>query len=142
MADATDDDQHIEKAVLLAGLDSIDTPPHFLSEPIATATRRTAQQLRIVLISSLFDTSDVNRPGAAVGTRRWDAVQSMLTYIYVQAMKVAQEMGKILMDVDVLLKGQHDPLSESIAADAEVLFRSEQYFPSSCSSVFISVTSR
>ena len=125
MADATDNGEHVRKAVLLAGLDSIDTPPHFLSEPVAAATRSASQQLRIVLISPLFDTDNAEHLGAAVGTKRWDAVQSTLTYVYVQAMKVAQEMGNILMDVDVLLKGQHDSLSESITADAEVLFRSE-----------------
>lgn len=106
--DATPEDSElVHKAVLLASLDNIDEPPHFLSSPIAAAAAKTVQQLRIVIYSPLFDTENPERPAAAIGTRRWDAVQSTLTYLYVQAMKVAQEMGKILMDVDVLLKGAH-----------------------------------
>lgn len=120
-----DHTDQVHKAVLLASLHDIDAPPHFLSSPIAAAAAKTSQQLRIVLYSHLFNTDNPQRPSAAVGTRRWDAVQSTLTYVYVQAMKVAQEMGRILMDVDVLLKGEHEPLSETITADAEVIFRSE-----------------
>ena len=126
--DATPEDSElVHKAVLLASLDNIDKPPHFLSSPIAAAAAKTVQQLRIVIYSPLFDTENPERPSAAIGTRRWDAVQSTLTYLYVQAMKVAQQMGKILMDVDVLLKGAHEPLSDSVTEDAEVIFRSGSF---------------
>ncbi|KAI0345333.1 Nucleotidylyl transferase [Trametopsis cervina] len=123
MSSRPDEIEVVQKSLILARLDRIDKPPHELSSPIATATSKTVQQLRIVLFSPLFNKDDVERPSAALGTKHWDAVQSTLTYVYVQAMKVAQEMGKILMDVDVLLKGEEEPLSESITKDAEVVFR-------------------
>ncbi|KAI0763683.1 hypothetical protein BC629DRAFT_1543037 [Irpex lacteus] len=98
-------------------------PPHTLSSPIAIAASKTTQQLRIVLISPSFDKENAESPSAAVGTKRWDAVQRTLTYVYVQAMKVAQEMDRILMDVDVLLKGERETINEQITADAEVIYR-------------------
>ncbi|KAF7796694.1 hypothetical protein EIP86_007877 [Pleurotus ostreatoroseus] len=110
------------KAVLLAHLDDIACAPHFLAAPIRTAAGLTAQQLRIVLVSPCFDT-DAPLGTAARGTARWDEVQATLTYVYVQATKVAQEMGKILMDVDVLLQGEREPLPEAVAADVRTLYR-------------------
>ena len=118
----------VQKAVLLASVENIDHPPHTLSSPIAIAASKTTQQLRIVLISPSFDKENANEPSAAIGTKRWDAVQRTLTYIYVQAMKVAQEMDRILMDVDVLLKGERESISEKVTADAEVIYRSECIF--------------
>ena len=125
MATRSEDIEEVQKAILIARVNNIDRPPYSLSSPIAVAASKTVQQLRIVLISPSFNKENADQPGSAIGTKRWDAVQSILTYVYVQAMKVAQEMGKILMDVDVLLKGEHETLSESITADAEVVFRSE-----------------
>ena len=116
--DATD------KSYLLARLDSVDVVPHFLAKPITIATRNTAKQLRIVLVSPLFDADRAERP-SALGTTRWDDVQSILTYVYVQATKVAQEMGKILMDVDVLLKGEGEALPASVTDDVQIMYRCE-----------------
>lgn len=132
--DATlEDVELVHRAILLASLDSVDKPPHFLSVPIATAVSRTSRQLRIVLYSPLFSTENPERPEVAVGTKRWDAVQSTLTFLYVEAMKVAQETGKILMDVDVLLKGAHEPLQDTIIKDAEVVYRGASHLkPASC----------
>lgn len=120
-----EDIEEARKAVLLARVENIDQPPHTLSSPIAIAASKTTQQLRIVLISPSFDKENAESPSAAVGTKRWDAVQRTLTYVYVQAMKVAQEMDRILMDVDVLLKGERETISEQVTADAEVIYRSE-----------------
>ncbi|KAI0705871.1 Nucleotidylyl transferase [Cytidiella melzeri] len=122
-----------QKAVLFARLESIDKAPHCLSSPIAVAASKTVQTLRIVLVSPLFDLENAHYRSAAIGTKRWDAVQSTLTYVYVQAMKVAQEMGRILMDVDVLLKGEHESLPSDITADAEIIYRSDD--DHSCSPV-------
>lgn len=125
MTTNSEDIKEALKAVLLARVDNIDQPPHILSSPIAIVASKTTQQLRIVLISPSFDKEHSESPSAAVGTKRWDAVQRTLTYVYVQAMKVAQEMDRILMDVDVLLKGEREAISEQITADAEVIYRSE-----------------
>ena len=53
----------------------------------------------------------------------WDDVQRLLTYVYVQATKVAQDMDKVLLDVDVLLKGFDEDLSSEVAMGMEVVFR-------------------
>lgn len=118
-----DDGGSYHKTYLLARLDSVDVVPHFLSGPISSATRITLGQLRIVLVSPLFDTRDSTEGPSALGTTRWDNVQSILTYVYVQATKVAQELNRILMDIDVLLLGQNDTLPESVTTDAQLLCR-------------------
>ena len=120
--------EHVDRALLLATLRNVDSAPHFLAGPIATAAAQAAQGLRIVLVSPLFDASSADyqshRP-TALGTRHFDRVQSVLTYVYVQVTKVAQEMGKILMDVDVLLKGEDEPLPESVTTNAQLTYRGE-----------------
>ena len=125
MATRLEDIEEVQKAILFARVNNIDRPPYSLSSPIAVAASKTVQQLRIVLISPSFNKDNADQPGSAIGTKRWDAVQRTLTYIYVQAMKVAQEMDKILMDVDVLLQGENEQISESAISDAEVIYRSE-----------------
>jgi pantetheine-phosphate adenylyltransferase len=116
-----------DRAVLLAGVRNVDGVPHFLAGPVATAASKTTQFLRIVLVSPLFDAASAdlaNHRPTALGTRRFDDVQRVLTYVYVQATRVAQEMGKILMDVDVLLRGTDEPLEASVPADAQVIYQS------------------
>lgn len=112
----------VDKSVLFAVLDNIDFVPHFLARPISIAASNTVKQLRIVLVSPVFN-ADQAEGRSALGTNRWDDVQSTLTYVYVQATKVAQEMGKILMDVDVLLKGEKDTLPDSVCKDVHTVFR-------------------
>ncbi|KAK7693750.1 hypothetical protein QCA50_003322 [Cerrena zonata] len=105
----------VDSAVLISTLDSIDYPPYHLASSITLATRSTVRQLRIILVSPLFNPSppaDFESGGSELQygvsrTSRWDEVQRLLTYVYVQATRVAQEMGRILMDVDVLLHGSN-----------------------------------
>ncbi|THH13863.1 hypothetical protein EW146_g6401 [Bondarzewia mesenterica] len=64
--------------------------------------------------------------GSAPGvfhTARWDDIQRLLTYVYVQATKVAQDMDKVLLEVDVLLKGFDENLHEGFGHDMEIAFR-------------------
>lgn len=129
MPETSDDVGIVDKAILVARLESVDSVPHFLADPVATAAAKTAQCLRIVLISPLFDPDtardeDSSERPTALGTARFDDVQRVLTYVYVQATKVAQEMNKILMDVDVLLQGQNEPLRESLVSDSQIIYRS------------------
>lgn len=56
-------------------------------------------------------------------TAQWDDVQSLLTFVYVQATKVAQDMGKVLMEVDVLLLGLVEEVSERLPRDIDVVLR-------------------
>ena len=117
-----DHGEQVDRALLLAALDTVDTVPSHLAGPVATAAAKTAQALRIVLVSPLFDAGS---QASALGTARFYDVQRVLTYVYVQATAVAQEMGKILMDVDVLLQGADEPLREDVAADAQVVYQGE-----------------
>ena len=55
----------------------------------------------------------------------WDEVQRLLTYVYVQATKVAQDLDRVLMEVDVLLKGFDEDLPEELGTGMEVAFRIE-----------------
>lgn len=111
-------------AVLIAPIKTIDTTPHHLASPIAIAAGKTQEHLRIVLVSSLFDPPAAESRGIS-RTERWDEVQRLLTYVYVQATKVAQEMNKVLMEIDVLLHGESNSIPESLASEAQQLFRGE-----------------
>ncbi|KAJ3993588.1 hypothetical protein F5050DRAFT_1714370 [Lentinula boryana] len=104
--------------LLLASLPSLSTP-HFLAPVIVSAANAASGRLCVVLFSRLFD------PDAISHTRNWDNVQRLLTYIYVQATKTAQDMDNPLLQVDVLLKGMsmQETLPEDIGEGCEVVYR-------------------
>ncbi|KAJ3984627.1 Nucleotidylyl transferase [Lentinula detonsa] len=104
--------------LLLASLPSLSTP-NSLVPVIVSAANAASGRLRIVLFSRLFD------PDAISHTRNWDNVQRLLTYIYVQATKTAQDMDNPLLQVDVLLKGMsmQETLPEDIGEGCEVVYR-------------------
>jgi len=112
----------VRRSALLASIDDLSQPPAFLSTAIWTATRQTTANLRIVLFSPLFD----GQPGAEQSdfshTGHWDEVQRLLTYVYVQATKVSQDMGRVLMDIDVLLKGTQEEILEQLTAGSERIY--------------------
>lgn len=122
--------ESVDRALLLATLPRLSTP-QFLAPVIAHATSMTRKRLVIVLFSRFFNTGtphshlDQGYPAsqAISHTGRWKAVQEILTYVYVQATKVAQNMGKVLMDVDILLKGMNEDVDENLGTDMEILFR-------------------
>ncbi|KAH7908881.1 hypothetical protein BJ138DRAFT_1156633 [Hygrophoropsis aurantiaca] len=109
-------------AILLATLDNLETP-HHLTALIASAAAATSQRLIIVLFSKLFNPPGGKDQAGISRTAAWDEVQRLLTFVYVQATKVAQDMGKILMDVDVLLKGLTEALPENFGSSLEACFR-------------------
>ncbi|KZV62157.1 Nucleotidylyl transferase [Peniophora sp. CONT] len=135
-----------KRSVLLATLPTLD-PPYFLAPAIATAARCTTDHLSIVLYSRLFSSGNSTRKRsqstASRHSRRsdgsvssissmdapishvalWDDVQRLLTYVYVAATQVAQELDRILFDVDVLLKGLDDELPEGFANGMQITFR-------------------
>lgn len=115
-----------ESTLLIAPLQTLESSPHYLSSPISVAASKTLKRLRIVLISSLFDAPSEQPSTSSRGvsrTDRWDEVQRLLTYVYVQATKVAQELGRILMDVDVLLQAESETVAEALGQDAHRIFR-------------------
>jgi len=68
--------------------------PHFLEPIIQLASRSTRDHLVILLFSAEFENH-----------LKWNGVQKLLTWVYVQSTVVAQDMGKVLLDVDVFLRG-------------------------------------
>ncbi|KZT26556.1 Nucleotidylyl transferase [Neolentinus lepideus HHB14362 ss-1] len=107
----------LDRALLLAHLESFEVA-HALGLAISHITARTRTRLLIVLVSELFNADKGISPTAA-----WDDVQRLLTYVYVQATRIAQEHDRVLMDVDVLLKGTADKLSEGLGDGMQRLFR-------------------
>lgn len=126
----------VRRSALIAELWDLHQPPTYLATAISTAARKTTDNLRIVLFSPLFDaqstpararTADPSRPSrrddnAFSYTGHFDEVQRLLTYVYVQATSVAQELGRVLVDIDVLLKGTQEPSPEELVRDAERVY--------------------
>ncbi|KAJ7449952.1 hypothetical protein FB451DRAFT_1287082 [Mycena latifolia] len=108
----------VESSVLYATLPALEVP-HFLAAAIAHAAQRTRTQLLIVLLADIFDAVHPVSP-----TATWNDVQQLLTFVYVQATKVAQDVGRLLMRVDVLLQAPHDTLPETLVLP-DVVFRVE-----------------
>ncbi|KAI5826059.1 regulator of mushroom formation [Schizophyllum commune Tattone D] len=91
----------VNKGLLLASIRSFE-PPDYLSAAISTCSHATKYHLTIVLYSRVFNVD----PDCTVNhAAHWDDVQKLLTRAYVAATKAAQDQNKVLMDVDVLLRG-------------------------------------
>ncbi|KJA14809.1 hypothetical protein HYPSUDRAFT_149909 [Hypholoma sublateritium FD-334 SS-4] len=126
----------VDNALLLATLPDL-TAPHFLVPVITHAVQYTRKRLTIVLFSRYFNVcpqaAEIRRSGrpsptfaqkqGLSHTLSWDAVQRILTFTYVQATKIAWEMNKVLMEVDVLLKGFNEDLTEDIGTGVDIVFR-------------------
>lgn len=83
-------------AILILNIRHLDNLSH-ISSPIAAAASRTRTRLLIVIFSPLFDNIS--------GTGSWHAVQRLLTHAYVHATAVSQKLDRIMMGVDVILRG-------------------------------------
>jgi len=64
-----------------------------------------------------------DHPEKPAHTAQWEDVESLLTFAYVQATKVAQDLSKPLMEVDVLLLGLDEDVPEVLAEGTGVVFR-------------------
>ncbi|KAI0748528.1 Nucleotidylyl transferase [Daedaleopsis nitida] len=121
----------VKHSVLLTTVHNLHDTPSYLASPVSTAARTTTETLQIVILSPFFNPPAApapapGSPSSATGypaheredspgptrgppgvsrTACWDDVQRLLTFVYVQATKVAQDMGRILLDIDVLLHG-------------------------------------
>ena len=73
---------------------------HRFTSAISKATELTTDRLLIIIFCEAFN-KDVNLSH----TQSWPDVQAILTTVYVESTRIAQKANRILMDVDVLLRG-------------------------------------
>lgn len=108
----------IKRTVLFAHLQDI-AAPHHLGSAIASVTAATTEALVIVLVSQLFRTAEspFNR------VKQWDNVQRLLTYVYVKATKAAQDLGKVLLDISVMLKDPSESFPSNFGNSMDMCFR-------------------
>lgn len=86
-------------SILVFPLDSLNDAPKFKAA-VRTATDQSNSAITIIAFSSLFDKdSDLSHTGS------WDAIHSVLSLYYVEATRISQAAGNILLRIDVLLKG-------------------------------------
>lgn len=111
----TSSSQSADNSIVLAPIYDLSTPRH-LAEIISRAARQTRKRLIVILVSDIFD------PHIVSHTETWDNVQSLLTFVYVQAMKEAQALDRILMDVDVLLKGTQEQLPHELINGVDIIY--------------------
>jgi hypothetical protein len=123
----TEFESKYDRAILIITLPSWShlNSPRYLRGPIATAARRTRKRLLIVVLSDLFDEP---RLGGLSQTNSWQDVQQFLTFTYVEATRVAQELDNVLLSVDVALHAfnpERTSLSRHDNAPWDTLFRLE-----------------
>ncbi|KAJ7582945.1 hypothetical protein C8J56DRAFT_1167953 [Mycena floridula] len=58
-----------------------------------------------------------------IPSSQWNDVQRLLTFVYVQATKIAHENDKVLMEIDVLLRGTGEALPEEIGQGIDMVYR-------------------
>jgi hypothetical protein len=104
----------VPHALFIATLPSLRPPAH-LGAPLAAAAARATSRLTIMLLSPHFAGGapvGTRAPGAAPAgvphARAWDAVQRLLASAYVRASGAAHARGRVLLDVDVLLRAPAD----------------------------------
>ncbi|KAF8590087.1 Nucleotidylyl transferase [Ramaria rubella] len=105
----------VDKAILALSLQNIENLS-IISGPITAAATRTRSHLLITIFWPSF--------ANASGTGSWHAVHKLLTHAYVQATRVSQKHNRILMMVDVVLRGVHDPMEGVPIDDWDVIFYS------------------
>ncbi|KAF9558018.1 Nucleotidylyl transferase [Agrocybe pediades] len=109
--------------------------PHFLIPVIDHAAKSARKRLIIVLFSRHFNVQYSQKDplkkdyltfpeiSSLSRTASWDAVQRLLTFIYVQATKVAYGLNNVLMEIDVLLKGFNEDVDPNIGNSMDICFR-------------------
>lgn len=105
----------IDNAILILKLDDLENLT-VISSPIVTVARRTRSRLLIVLHHPLFEDG--------FGTNTWGIIQRLLVHAYVQANVVANEMNKILMNVEVILRAPQNSLKDLPNASWDAIFHS------------------
>ncbi|KAJ8597858.1 Nucleotidylyl transferase [Rhizopogon salebrosus TDB-379] len=118
----------INHALLFAHLPHLDAP-HHLGSPIASVIALTGESLIIVLLSQLFHLPQAAESCSNTSQQcpnrvdQWDDVQRLLTYVYVKATKAAQDLGKVLLDISVVLRDPSEELSSHLGHGIDMCFR-------------------
>jgi len=116
----TSKDNIYSASILIANLPS-PSDYHVLESAIRNATRSTKDRLVIILHSSAFTNQEVPRAG-------WFEVQRLLTWTYVESTAVAQDMDKVLLDTDVLLRPPHTRAAEGTAEDGDLAKKADALY--------------
>ena len=111
-----------DNALLLATLPSLN-PPYFLASIIQSTAIATRSRLTILLFSRLFNAPDSPLLPGLSPTHCWHDIHRLLTYVYVQATKVAQDLDKLLLEIDVLLLGIDRNIPEDLGKPFDIVFR-------------------
>ena len=116
-----------DAVLVLATLYDLD--PHFLGPVISKAASSARNRVTVVLLSPYFDALASSQPSESnpnsSHTELWDDMQKLLTVVYVQATSVAQVLDRVLMDVEVLLRGVGAEMSDDLADGVDVCYRVE-----------------
>ena len=107
-------------SILIANLSS-PSDYHVLESAIRNATRSTKDRLTVILHSPAF----VNQ---GVPQANWFEIQRLLTWTYVESTAVAQDMDKVLLDTDVLLRPPHTQAAEGTTEDEELVKKADALY--------------
>ena len=116
----TSRDNIYSASILIANLSS-PSDYHVLESAIRNATRSTKDRLVVILHSPVFanqEDPDTN----------WFEIRRLLTWTYVESTAVAQDMDKVLLDADVLLRPPHVPSTEGNTEDEELVKTSDAVY--------------
>ena len=109
----TSKDNIYSTSILIAHLSS-PADYHFLEPVIRNATRSTKDRLVIILFSPAFAHQEDSRAN-------WFEIQRLLTWTYVESTAVAQDMDKVLLDTDLLLRSQDKRIAEGSTEDEDLV---------------------
>ncbi|EJF66098.1 Nucleotidylyl transferase [Dichomitus squalens LYAD-421 SS1] len=136
--------EEVKRTVVLTTVHDLHESPHFLATAVVTAATTTTEALQVIVLSPLFNPppdappattesdsapaparleahDDWHAPGIS-RTAHFEDVQRLLTFVYVQATKIAQDLDRVLLDVDVYLKGPADAFPDEAVRSAERIF--------------------
>lgn len=109
----TSRDNAFSASILITNLSS-PSDYHVLESAIRNATRSTKDRLTVILHSPAFaNQGDPNTD--------WFGIQRLLTWTYVESTAVAQDMDKVLLDTDILLRPPRVPAAEGSMEDEELV---------------------
>ena len=107
-------------SILLANLSS-PSDYHVLESAIRNATRSTRDRITVILHSPAFTNQEV--PHA-----NWFEIQRLLTWTYVESTAVAQDMDKVLLDTDVLLRPPQTQAMAGTEEDEELVNKADALY--------------
>jgi len=116
----TSKDNVYSASILIANLSS-PSDYHVLESTIRNATRSTKDRLTVILHSQTFASKE--DPQA-----NWFEIQRLLTWTYVESTAVAQDMDKVLLNTDVLLRPPHITAVAGTKEDEELVKRADAVY--------------